>query len=66
MVLAVRRWTRPNGLPGESEGMVQFRKLYGVLGVANNEEVEVNGEEGGKERDTCRHFGPRGDDTEQS
>jgi hypothetical protein len=65
-VLAVSRWIRPKGLLGESEGTVQFRKLHGVLGVANNEEAEVNGEEGGKERDTCRRFGPRGGDAGHS
>ena len=62
-MLAVSRWTRPNGLPGESEGTVQLLKLHGVLGVANGEEVEMNGEEGGTEYDTCRRFGPREGET---
>lgn len=62
-MVAVSRWMRPKGLVGESEGTVQFRMLHGVLGVASNEEVEVNGEEGGKGRESCRRFGPRVGDT---
>lgn len=61
MVLVVSRRARPNGLVGESEGTFQFMRLQGVLGVVYNEEAEVNGDDGGKECDSCRRFGPRGD-----
>jgi hypothetical protein len=38
---------------GESEGTFQFLRLQGILGVVNNEEAEVNGDDGSKEHNSC-------------
>lgn len=59
-VRLTRRFMRPNGLLGESEGTFQRRE---VRGVVNEEEEDAcaysHGEEGGSEP-SARRFGPRG------